>query len=355
MCNYCDYYTTEIGNAKIPKFVKMLQREIDITASQFQYDWQFDSIYLGGGSPALLSPKTLDTILNNLQTHFSFTKSPEITLEINPGENSLKDLQLFNTMGINRLSMGFQSLNNESLEILTRHHNQNESDSLYKNARTAGFTNINIDMLYNIPCQTIEGLLTDLQSVVNMKPEHITLISLTAEKGTPLYTDIEMGVLSLPHSEIESSMFEQGSQFLREYGFSQYEVSHFAKTGMEGIHNLHYWKRDPNLAFGPSAHGFDGKIRYWNVASLDDYFKLLSQNKLPIQNREILTEKNILNEIIMYGLRTNFGIPSSIINKNTPEVLNKWNNCLNKQNGSIYINPQYFHLADEIASDLMVD
>ena len=235
----------------------------------------------------------------------------EITLEINPGENSLEELQSYREIGVNRASLGFQTLDSKLLKLLTRTHILDDCIALYGNAREAEIENISIDMLYNIPGQSVTQWLNDLKTVVEMQPDHIAIYSLTAEKGTPFYTDIQNGDLSLPDAAIEGKMYKQGSQYLRDCRFTQYEVSHFAKPGKECRHNLHYWKRDPNLAFGPSAHGFDGEKRYWNMASLEKYGEILSQNNLPIQNTEILSAENIVNEIVMNGLRTNLGVPTS--------------------------------------------
>ena len=353
ICNYCDYFTTEKREAEISQFVGMLIREIELTASEFNHNWQFDCIYFGGGSPALLPPKSLEIILNKLREHFSFSQFPEITLEINPEENSLEDLQSFRRIGINRLSIGFQSLNPEFLNLLTRTHNPDDCVTIYENARLAGFENISIDLLYNIPGQSVKGWLNDLKTVVEIQPEHIAMYSLTAEAGTPFYADIQNGDLSLPDTVIEVEMFRQGSRYLRDCGFTHYEISHFAKFKKVCRHNLHYWKRDPYLAFGPSAHGFDGEKRYWNVSSLDKYFEMLSQNNLPIQDNEVLTAENILNEIVMNGLRTNLGIPSSCIDKCKGVPFKKWENYLKKKNGSIFLRSDYLHLADEIAMDFM--
>ena len=355
ICNYCDYFTTEKREREIPHFVEMLLQEIELTASEYNHNWQFDSIYLGGGSPALLLPKDLEIILNKLRGHFPFSQFPEITLEINPGENSFADLKLFKEMEINRLSIGFQSLNPKFLNILTRTHNPDDCVTIYENARKAEFENISIDLLYNIPRQSVQGWLKDLKTIVKMQPEHIATYSLTAEKGTPFYTDIQNNLLSFPDPKIQSEMFGQGSEFLRENGFTQYEVSHFAKNRREAVHNLHYWKRDPYLAFGPSAHGFDGEKRYWNVASLDKYIEFLSQNILPIQNSEFLTEKNKLNEIIMNGLRSNLGVPTSCFDNIDSISIQKWECYLERKNASLFLKPEYFHLADEIVADLIVE
>ncbi len=354
ICNYCDYYTTEKREAEIPQFVEMLLREIELTAEEFDHDCQFDSIYLGGGSPALIPPKNLEIILNKLREHFSFSQIPEITLEINPGENSLEDLQSFRKMGINRLSIGFQSLCSELLTLLTRTHNQDDCVTMYEDARQAGFNNISIDLLYNIPRQSVERLLNNLKTVVELQPEHIAIYSLTAEVDTPFYTDIQNGIFSMLDAAIEGEMFRQGSSYLKDCRFTQYEVSHFAKPGMESVHNLHYWKRDPNLAFGPSAHGFDGDQRWWNVSSLDKYIEQLSQHKRPIEGTENLSENQVHNEIVMNGLRTNLGIPSSCIDNSNGTPFHKWDAFLEKKNGAIFLKSDYFHLADEIAMDLMI-
>lgn len=354
ICNYCDFFTTENRDAEIPQFVEMLIREIALTAMEHSHHWQIDSIYLGGGSPALVLPKDLEIILNNLRKHFSFTSSSEITIEINPGENSLDNLKTFKEMGINRLSIGFQSLDSELLTLLTRRHNQDDCFTLYKNAREAGFENISIDMLYNIPGQTVAGLMNTLKTVVEMQPEHIALYSLTAEKGTPFYADIQNGYLSFPSEAAENEMYREGSSYLRDCRFTHYEVSHFATPDKESVHNLHYWQRDRYLAFGPSAHGFDGEKRWWNVSSLDKYFELLSQNKLPIQESEFLTDENIANEIIMNGLQTNLGIPILYFDNIDDKYIKKWDSYLERENGLIILKPEFYQFADEIATDLMV-
>ena len=331
----------------------MLLREIELTAIKFNHKWQFDSIYLGGGSPTLLSLKELEIILKILRDKFSLFKNPEITLEINPGENTLNELKSLKGLGINRLSLGFQSLDSKLLKILTRAHNQGDCVTLYENSRNAGFENISIDMLYNIPRQSVEGWLNDLKTVVKMQPEHIALYSLSAEKGTPFYTDIQNGHLSFPSVAVENEMYREGSSYLRDCGFTHYEVSHFAKREKESVHNLHYWQRDPYLAFGPSAHGFDGEKRYWNVSSLAKYIKLISQNKSPIQGSEILTDENIDNEIIMNGLRTNLGISTSFLENIDDKSIEKWDGYLDRGNGSLLLKPEFFNFADEIASDLI--
>jgi len=354
ICNYCDYFTTEKREEEISHFVAMLLQEIELTASEYDHNWQFDSIYFGGGSPSQLSPIELEEIIHTLKEKFSHSNNMEITLEINPGENSLEELQSFREIGVNRASLGFQTLDSKLLKLLTRTHSLDDCTILYGNARKAGIENISIDMLYNIPGQTVKAWLNDLETVVEMKPDHIAMYSLTAEEGTPFYADIQNGNLSLPETTIACEMFIKGSRYLRDCGFNQYEISHFANKGMECRQNIHYWKREPYLAFGPSAHGFDGEKRYWNVASLEKYSEILSQDILPIYDSEVLSSKGILNEIVINGLRTNLGVPTSCFDNLGVVSIQKWERYLERENGSLVLKPEYFHLADEIAADLMI-
>jgi oxygen-independent coproporphyrinogen-3 oxidase len=332
----------------------MLLQEIELTVSEYNHNWQFDSIYFGGGSPAQLSSIELKGIIHTLKEKFSHSNNMEITLEINPGENSLEELQSCREIGVNRASLGFQTLDSKLLILLTRTHILDDCIALYGNAREAGIENISIDMLYNIPGQTVKGWLNDLKTVVEMQPDHIAMYSLTAAAGTPFYEDIQNGIFSMPDAAIEGEMFRQGAHYLRDCGFTHYEISHFAKSKKECRHNLHYWKRDPYLAFGPSAHGFDGEKRYWNVASLEKYIKILSNNNLPIQDSEVLSSEDILNEIVINGLRTNLGIPTSCFDNLGDISIQKWESFLERVNGSLLLKPEYFHLADEIAADLMI-
>ena len=291
-CNYCDYYSLEKRDSEIDVFVEMLHREIDLTAHEHDKDWNFDTIYFGGGSPALLPTKDVDDILGKLRKQFNTAKHVEVTLEINPDETTKGELLSFKDSGINRLSIGFQSLDPSLLHTLSRTHNPDDCFTIYNHARQAGFENINIDLMNNIPGQSIEDWLKHLKVVTDIKPDHITIYSLTIEKETPLFGKIKSGEITSIPKVIELDMFTQGNQFLMDSGFTQYEVSHFSKLGKECRHNQHYWSLDPYLAFGPSAHGYDGIKRWWNMSSLDDYISKLSTNVKPIGGFETLSSLN---------------------------------------------------------------
>ena len=341
------------------RFVKMLHREIELTALKHKQGWQFDTIYFGGGSPALCSPSNIADILNKLRKHFNISENTELTLEVNPGEIKKEDLCLLKNLGVNRLSFGFQSLHQKLLITLSRTHNPDDCLTIYRDARDAGFNNISIDMLYNIPGQSLEDWLKDLKMVSDMKPDHIATYPLFVEEGTPLFDKIKSREITPLPVGTELEMFRGSSQLLAENGFMQYEVSHFAKPEKECRHNQHYWNLEPYLAFGPSAHGYDGKKRWWNVSSLDDYLRILSINELPVSGSEILSPTDRFNEGVMYGLRTNRGIPRKIFQRDEytgsfHSYIKKWEKHLDISQDTIRVRTGHYHLADEIAIDMLV-
>ena len=251
---------------------------------------------------------------------FCISNNIELTLEINPGETKKETLFSLKELGVNRLSIGFQSLDHGLLTTLSRTHRLDDCFTMYEDARVAGFDNINIDMMYNIPEQSLDRWVDDLKTLVKLDCDHIAIFPLTSEKGTPFYNQVNSGEVKLPGSHIEESMFTHSSQLLSKYGFIQYEVAHFSKPGKECQHNQHYWNLEPYLAFGPSAHGYDGKKRWWNVSSLDDYISKLSRNEKPVSGFETLSYTDRFNEAVMYGLRTNKGISTEILKKYKSKV-----------------------------------
>ena len=357
-CNYCDYYSLEKREKDIPGFVEMLMREIEFTAKDHNKDWIFNTIYFGGGSPALLSSKSMNDILHQLKNHFNTAANIEVTLEVNPNDTTGDKLLSLKNSGVNRLSLGFQSLNEGLLYTLSRTHNPDDCITIYNDSRKTGFDNISIDMLYNIPGQSVENWLKDLTIVYTLKPDHIAIYPLTLEENTLLFQQMNSGGISPVPEETELQMFTQGSQFLTESGFTQYEVAHFSKMGKKCQHNQHYWNLEPYLAFGPSAHGYDGKKRWWNVSSLDDYISKLSRNEKPVAGFETLSYTDRFNEAVMYGLRTNKGISTEILQKFKSKVylesnLNKWKSHLDVSKETIRIRPGHYHLVDEICTDMI--
>lgn len=358
-CNYCDYYSLENRKSYIDVFIKMLQREIEITAEKFDKDWIFDTIYFGGGTPALLPSKKLDEILNKLNNQFNTAECLEVTLEINPDETTQNKLLSFKKLGVNRLSIGFQSLEPELLHTLSRTHNPDDCNLIYNLARDSGFDNISIDMLYNIPGQSVESWLQNLAAVTALQPDHIATYPLIIDEIAPFNLQVKSGEFSLLSEEIEQNMFIRGSQFLRENGYIQYEIAHFSQLGKECKHNLHYWNLEPYLAFGPSAHSYDGVKRWWNNSSIDAYLISLSNNEIPPYGFETLNAIQHYNEKIIWGLRTKQGIHIDMlqnidIKSRFKSILKKWENSLEISNKTIRIKSGHYYLAEEITADMMI-
>jgi oxygen-independent coproporphyrinogen-3 oxidase len=229
----------------------------------------------------------------------------------------------------------------------------------FNDARKAGFNNINIDLIFNIPGQTIKEWKEDLEKITKLNPEHISAYSLTVEKNTILHGQILKGNISMPSEEIDLKMFEYSQNYLNKNNYSQYEISNYALQGMECKHNLHYWNLDSYLAFGPAAHGYDGKVRWWNVSSLDNYMEKIKTNQSAVAEKEILNEMKHFNEIIFNGIRTKNGIKLkklasfSSYSNDFNASLKKWNDKLNISTKYVQLKKEAYKFADEIASDMM--
>ena len=283
----------------------------------------------------------------------------ECSIEINPNEVSFENLNSYIQIGINRLSIGFQTLNKSLLNFITRSHNSKDCFKIYQNARKVGFKNINIDMLYSIPGQSINNLLTDLKTIINIEPDHIALYPLEIEKNAPINEQLKSKKNILKISkELELSMIKKSNELLTSSHFIQYEIAHYSKFEKECKHNLHYWKLEPYLGFGPSSHSYDGIKRWWNISSTDKYIDTLSKNQLPIQNFELLNKNQRFNEKIIFGLRTNNGININSIDDNNlikdlKKNLKKWENFLVFSHNKIQIKSGHYHLADNIIFDVL--
>ena len=358
-CGYCDFYSIIDQESTIPLFMDSLEKEIELYFQKNNVDdMQFDSIFLGGGTPSIIQANYLDKIFLKLSSYINMNNVKEITIEANPGESPKNRLKDYRNLGINRISFGFQSLDNKLLAFLDRLHKANDCIIAYNEAREAGFDNINTDMIFNIPNQTLETLENDLNVIIDLNPEHISCYSLTVEKGTMLYHNVSNNIVSMPNESLDKEMYNTVTSVLKNANYQQYEVSNYSKINAECIHNSHYWNLDPYLAFGPSAHGYDGKNRWWNHKSLDKYISDIQQNKLPIQNQENLTIKNHFNEIVMNGLRTAEGIDLNKLNKlnykyNFNRVINKWDDLMINGN-YLKLKNNNFMLVDEITAELFV-
>ena len=360
-CMYCDFYSIADREESIPRFIKSLITEIDrcnVNCSA----WKFDTVFIGGGTPSLLEPLHVESILSALQNKYDLSNVKEFTLEANPGEAPKDRLKAFHSLGINRLSIGIQSLQPSLLKFLSRIHTRDQVYNTYDHARSVGFDRVNCDLLYSIPGQSWEVWEQDLNQVINMAPEHISAYTLTLEKGTDLVQMVKNGKISMPEDGQTGDWFKKTYGILNSNAYPAYEISNFAKPGMECQHNLHYWRIHPYLAFGPSAHGFDGIHRWNNTRSLDHYIQQIESGQSPVSKTETLTEINHLNELIGFGLRMREGIDLDQIPKNyknqfyqnLDRIKQKWNECIIETEMTVSLTRKGMAFCDTITVALML-
>ena len=360
-CNYCDFYSITDSESMIPRFIKAICKEIEecpIDTSK----WRFDTMFIGGGTPSLIEADNIEKILCSIRKKFDLDYIEEFTLEANPGEapkNRLKQLKL---LGINRLSIGVQSLQPELLKFLTRIHSREDVFKTFNNARSIGFENINCDLIYSIPGQTKNMWLDDLKTIIDLNPDHISAYTLTVEKGTNLFKMVKNKTVSMPNENQTSQWFLDTHEILLLNGYKPYEISNFSKPGLECIHNIHYWEIDPYLSFGPSAHSFDGRKRWNNTRSLTKYLEKIESDQTPISKIEKLSKLNKINEYIGFGLRMNKGITINNIpetykpkfENNLKLIKKKYPNCFVKVDSFIALSKKGMLYSDIIIPDLLI-
>jgi putative oxygen-independent coproporphyrinogen III oxidase len=304
-CHYCDFYSLTSISA-VPDFLDALFKEMERYRNQFNL---FDTVYFGGGTPSLLSPQQLESILISVQKNFNLIANLEITVETNPADLDQSSLELMREIGINRINIGVQSFDEKILKFLGRRHSVKQAISAVEASRKAGFHNIGLDLIYGVPAQDIESWLDTLKQAVAFSPEHISCYQLTLESKTPLGIRYQAGEFSIPGEELQYEFFMKTSEFLEDAGYIHYEVSNFALgTEYTSRHNQKYWDHSPYLGLGPSAHSFQDNRRWWNHPSLDRYLAAISAGNLPIEETEILTMEQLRLEALYLGLRTKKGL-----------------------------------------------
>ena len=266
----------------------------------------FDTLFFGGGTPSLLPTDSVARILDAAHRLFRLDAGAEITLEANPATADKGKLAAFRGLGINRLSIGVQSLSDNELALLGRLHDSRAAIRFFEDARSAGFDNVNVDLMYGIPEQTLQSAKETLTRVIALRPEHISAYSLILEEGTPLYQKRE--VLSFPDEDEEAEMDRGIRELLASHGYLHYEISNYAQSGYESRHNLHYWHSDAYLGFGVTAYSFFDGVRYGNG---NDYLAYLSEPTQVVCTKEVLNQESLAYEFIMLRFRLLEGISLS--------------------------------------------
>lgn len=360
-CIYCDFYSI-ITTDNITSYLNSLKKEIAFYSKLYSENRIFTSIFFGGGTPSLMEPKYILDIINCLRENYFVSADAEITLETNPGTVDKKKLEAFFGIGINRISIGIQSFNNDELKFLTRIHDKNTAVSTVLNAKKAGFKNINIDLIFNLPGQTNEKWLYNLKTAVELPVTHISAYSLILERGTILNKMVLDGNIKMQDDNHDADLYESTIDFLNDNGFMQYEVSNFAKPGFECVHNNAYWRYKDYLSFGTSSHSFVNNKRWWNYSSLKKYISEIEKNNNAAANYEFINDEQKLSEYIMLALRSSGININDLQNKFGLEWLNSKKNHFDKllkQNyvlmdeQNIKLTKKGYALCDEILNNIL--
>jgi oxygen-independent coproporphyrinogen III oxidase len=338
-----------------------LTKEI-LLQNNFIADTKIETIYIGGGTPSLLSTEELQSIFDTIKERFTVADNAEITLEANPDDINKTILAQWKAVGINRLSVGLQSFNEAELTWMNRTHNATQSVQCLNDIEAAGFKNYSVDLIYGSPLQSNNDLIKNFNIIAQRNIPHISCYALTIENGTALNKLIKEKKSPNVNTEKQAEQFQLLLEMMEANGYEQYEISNFSKKGYRSRHNSSYWKSLPYFGFGPSAHSFDGiNIRRWNVSNNSLYIQSLEKNIIPYEE-EILTDEDCVNEYVMTSLRTVEGINLEIVEekfglKNRERILLGAEKYIQqgkivRQNSSLILTKEGKFFADGIAGDL---
>lgn len=317
-CLYCDFVSFANNNDMIERYIECVKKEIiqyateNKTMSEHGLEPKFivKTIYIGGGTPSYIDEDYIVQIMETIKHNFEVKEDAEITIEVNPGTASKDKLEAYKKCGINRLSIGLQSTQNKILKNIGRIHTYEEFIITYAHAREAKFKNINVDLMINLPGQTLEDVKDSIKRIINLKPEHISVYSLIVEDNTPIKTLLDMHCLELASDEVERQMYWYVKETLEKHKYHQYEISNFAKEGHESKHNMDCWNQKEYIGVGLNASSFLDNKRYSNISALEQYITNIEQNEMNknLILEETLNEESKMNEYMMLGLRKIAGV-----------------------------------------------
>ncbi|TLV02306.1 radical SAM family heme chaperone HemW [Dyadobacter luticola] len=361
-CHYCDFhFSTNLANKKA--IVNAIAAEIGLRKSYLP-EGNIETIYFGGGTPSMLDKEEFNQLIGTIYQHFNVAENAEITLEANPDDLNREKLQQLFDAGINRLSIGIQSFNNQHLQFLNRIHSADEAGNCVRIAQEIGIDNISIDLIYAIPADNHDVLKSDLEKAFELNVSHISAYCLTIEPQTAFGSWLKKKKIKPIDEEFAAQQFEILVKALAENGYEQYEISNFARDQHYSRHNSSYWKQKPYLGIGPSAHSYNGVSREYNISNNAKYLEAILKNEIPA-TFETLSPADQTNEYLLTGLRTKWGV-----NKQKLETLSQGTfyrthqNDLEKMSGlnwiwedsdSLFLTSAGKLFADRIASDLFID
>ena len=311
-CTYCDFYT-EVAPQFIQVLIDSIVRELNIRKDYLQNS-PINTIYFGGGTPSILSNEQFLLIFEAIYRLFTVAEDAEITFEANPDDLTPGFLTSLQALPFNRISIGIQSFDDKDLKRINRRHTSKQAVEAVKNAQKAGFGNISIDLIYGLPFQTLEAWGEQLDMALSLNIQHISAYGLTYEEGTELWKQRENGEIEVVDDLVMNEMYLLLLDKIKTKGFEAYEISNFALPGYQSRHNSAYWKQEPYLGIGPSAHSYDIVSRQWNIASITDYIKAINSGS-DFYEREELSLNDRYNDFVMVSLRTAEGLDVKIMEK----------------------------------------
>ncbi|UCZ54483.1 radical SAM family heme chaperone HemW [Bacillus shivajii] len=308
ICHYCDFNKFFLKNQPIDDYLECCKNEMKNTLEKFPQEINISSIYVGGGTPTSLSTKQLYTLLEDIRTNFSIDDQCEWTVEVNPGSVSREKLQMMKEVGVNRLSIGVQTFDEDLLKTIGRDHRPEDIPNTIRLCREVGFENISIDLMFGLPGQTIDQLKHSIKQLIQLKVEHVSAYSLKVEPKTVFYQRWQRGNLHLPGEDREADMYRVLQEELTNAGFEQYEISNFAKPGTQSTHNLTYWENEEYYGIGAGAHSYVQKVRRINHGPLPKYMNSMKDIGFPyLEEHEVSMEERMEEEMFM-GLRKLTGV-----------------------------------------------
>lgn len=311
-CLYCDFASVPLAQDVVELYLRGLYQEIDHYSQTLPAEQkQIASLFVGGGTPTCLKAKQLNGILEQVSQKFFLVPQAEITTEANPGTVTLSYLQELRAVGFNRISLGVQSTHPKLLQLIGRIHSFEQAKVAVQDARQAGFDNLNLDLIFGLPEQTLEQWQQSLEEILTLSPEHISCYGLQLEEGTPLTSAVEKGELVACSEELELAMYQGAIATLKKAGYQHYEISNFARPGFQCQHNIIYWHNQGYLGVGPAAHSYLNHSRWGNLENITEYSASLRGGKLPVEEVHNLTVKEQMEETVFLGLRLLDGLSLS--------------------------------------------
>ena len=357
-CDYCDFLSGPVSRAGQEAYIYALLREIKEAASREKRP--VSTLFIGGGTPSVLPVDLMELLLSELSEQFRFLPAAECTIEANPGTLTEEKLVLYRKYGLNRISIGLQSPVDQELKMLGRIHDYREFLESYELARHVGFDNINVDLMFAIPGQSYEGWVRNLRTVAALAPEHISAYSLIIEEGTPFFSR----KLDLPDEDTEYRMYEDVAGILGEYGYHQYEISNYARSGFECRHNKGYWTRMDYLGLGLGAASLIGKKRFTNTNIMEEYLNHSRDLTGIRKDVEILEKKDEMGEFMFLGLRMTEGVSEEefqeyfhvSVEKIYGRVIEKYirQGLLERRNGRIFLTRRGIHVSNAVMADFLL-